>query len=90
MGSDRRLYIVSNRLQPKEEQNLDEVAARIAPEVLLASHDSKLNESQIVYALAVLLHECVLGSPPWSGRDATEVADRLLSGVCLLDNQKFP
>ncbi|MDC3251962.1 tetratricopeptide repeat-containing serine/threonine-protein kinase [Planctomycetota bacterium] len=90
MGSDRRLYIVSNRLQPKEEQDLDEVAARIAPEVLLASHDSKLNESQIVYALAVLLHECVLGSPPWSGRDATEVADRLLSGVCLLDQSEVP
>ncbi len=86
MGSDGRFSLLAHRLKPRESLDLDLVAPRVAPEVLLANHEAEIQEGQIVYAVAVLLHECVLGSPPWSGRDATEVADRLLSGNSLLDN----
>ncbi|OUU22793.1 MAG: hypothetical protein CBC13_07150 [Planctomycetia bacterium TMED53] len=86
MGSDGRFSLLAQRLKPRHDLDLDLVAPRIAPEILLANHEKDLKEGQIVYAVAVLLHECVLGSPPWSGRDATEVADRLLSGNSLLEN----
>ena len=88
MGSDGQFSILSQRLQSREDLDLDRNASRIAPEILLANYECEIEESQIVFALAVLLHECVVGSPPWSGRDATEVADRLLSENSVLENSE--
>ena len=89
MGSDGQFSILSSRLLSREDLDLDLHASRIAPEILLANYEAEIEESQIVYALAVLLHECVVGSPPWAGRDATEVADRLLSGSSVLETSEI-
>ena len=89
MGTDGQFSILSGRLLSREELDLNLQASRIAPEILLANYEAEIEESQIVYALAVLLHECVVGSPPWAGRDATEVADRLLSGNSLLETAEI-
>lgn len=90
MGSDGEFLILSHRLKSRPDLDLDQFASRIAPEILLASHEAEVQESQVVYGLAVLLHECVFGSPPWSGRDATAVADRLLSGNSVMESSEIP
>ena len=64
MGSDGQFSILPSRLLSREDLDLDLHASRIAPEILLANYEGEIEESQIVYALAVLLHECVVGSPP--------------------------
>ncbi len=58
----------------------DEWAPYLAPELLLAMADPiAIGEEAGVYSLAAILHHCLAGSPPWSGRSETEVADRLLA-----------
>jgi len=79
LGSDGQLRLRIDRIALDVVDRLDELACRIAPEILLSKEPIAARECQIVYALAVLIHECAVGRPPWSGRSATEVADRLLS-----------
>ncbi len=81
LGSDGHLRLRIDRIVFDVEDRLDELACRIAPEILLSREPVAASECQIVYALAVLIHECAVGRPPWSGRSAAEVADRLLSRV---------
>lgn len=79
LGSDGRLRVRNDRIVVDLDASIDEMACRVAPEILLSRDPIPFEENQIVYALAVLVHECAHGSPPWSGRTAAEVADRLLS-----------
>lgn len=53
------------------------------PEFFLANGDAPrvLHEEQVIYTLAALLYQCLTGGPPYPGRDAAEVADRILSGI---------
>ncbi|MEC9477482.1 MAG: tetratricopeptide repeat protein [Planctomycetota bacterium] len=85
LASDGGLLLRSDHLFPDLTENIDDLASRIAPEILLARQTPTFDECQIVYALAALIHECALGRPPWVGRGAAEVADRILSGVPMVD-----
>ncbi|MDE0959900.1 MAG: hypothetical protein OSB09_03890 [Planctomycetota bacterium] len=80
LGSDGRLLVRNDLIVVDLAARIDEMACRIAPEILLSRDPIPFEENQIVYALASLIHECAHGSPPWAGRTATEVADRWLSG----------
>ena len=61
---------------------IDQWAPYLAPELLLSGGDERaIGEEAGVYSLAAILHHCLAGSPPWSGRSETEVADRLLAEV---------
>ncbi|MGE4619670.1 MAG: tetratricopeptide repeat protein [Planctomycetota bacterium] len=79
------LQLLSDRSIPDLVEQLDEVANRLAPEILLSPEKVASDECQIVYTLAVLIHECAFGRPPWTGRGATEVADRILSGSFVVE-----
>jgi tetratricopeptide (TPR) repeat protein len=85
LGHGGGLLLRADRVSPDLAENIDELASRIAPEILLSTRIPPIDECQIVYALAALIHECALGRPPWAGRGATEVADRILSGVSIVD-----
>jgi len=85
LGHGGGLLLRADRVSPDLVENIDELASRIAPEILLSTRIPPTDECQIVYALAALIHECALGRPPWAGRAATEVADRILSGVAIVD-----
>ncbi|MEE2882093.1 MAG: tetratricopeptide repeat protein [Planctomycetota bacterium] len=85
LGHNGGLLLRADLLFPDLVENIDEFASRIAPEILLSTRVPPLDECQIVYALAALIHECALGRPPWAGRGATEVADRILSGIAIVD-----
>ena len=52
------------------------------PEIFLSAGDAPhtIREEQVVYTLAALLFHSLTGGPPFPGRDAAEVADRILSG----------
>ena len=85
LGHGGGLLLHVDRISPDLSENIDELASRIAPEILLSNRTPPADECQIVYTLAALIHECALGRPPWAGRGATEVADRILSGSSIVD-----
>ncbi len=60
----------------------DEWAPFLAPELLLPEQpEGPHGEEAGVYSLAAILHLCLAGAPPWSGRSEAEVADRLLANA---------
>ncbi len=79
LGNDGQLRLRVSKVVLDLDGRLDEYACRIAPEILLSREPLIADESQSVYALGVLIYECASGHPPWSGRGAAEVGDRILS-----------
>ena len=89
LGIDGRLRLHAESLLehpnasgPDGAPPLDQWAPYLAPELLLSGGDDRaIGEEAGVYSLAAILHHCLAGSPPWSGRCETEVADRILAEV---------
>ena len=78
--SGGELDLDAEQLERVIPRDLDQAAPSLAPEVLLDPRGGHLGEPQAVYAIAALLPRCLAGTPPWGGRNAAEVADRILTG----------
>ena len=81
LGVDGRVRLrAEDLLADGADLGRDDWAPYLAPELLLAMGETvPLGEEAGVYSLAAILHHCLAGAPPWSGRSETEVADRLLA-----------
>ncbi|MGA1488331.1 MAG: hypothetical protein ACO4B4_08370 [Planctomycetota bacterium] len=82
LGVDGRLRLRGEDLLRDQGISPSDWAPYLAPELLIATGSGLTGgEESAVYSLAAILHHCLAGAPPWSGRDETEVADRLLAEV---------
>jgi len=83
LGTDGILRLSAvDLIEGCRELTSEERAPYLAPEILLAvGGGHRAGEEAGVYALSAILHHCLAGAPPWSGRTEAEVADRILAAV---------
>ncbi len=99
VGVDGRLYARASDFLSAPDPAPDEaVFPYLPPEALLArapwegadafsSSPAARTEAAAIYSLAALLHHALTGTPPFPGRDPTEVVHRILAGDSLTDRR---